>query len=153
MRGAEPVELRSIEPSDLAVAAVIHAACFDEAWSQSSLADLLAMPGSFGLRACMDGVSVGLIIVQANGVDAEILTLCVLPSHRRRAIATRLLAAARKRLSIQGVARLLLEVADDNQEGKSLYLARQFLQIGRRGGYYRHGRDKVDALILACKIG
>lgn len=152
MSGDAPIELRPLGPFDLGVAAAIHGACFDNGWSQSAMAELLAMPGSFGFLGLATMEPVGLVLVQAGSIDAEILTLCVVPSQRRRGIARQMLSAVRAELSTRGCARLLLEVADDNNEGQSLYFGQLFVQIGRRTGYYRRGREDIDALVLACDI-
>ncbi|MGH6931322.1 MAG: GNAT family N-acetyltransferase [Dongiaceae bacterium] len=145
-----PVKLRPVRTCDLGVAAALHGACFADAWNQAAIAELLAMPGSVGLFAIADELPVGLAIVQAGREDAELITLCVLPSHRRHAIGARLLAAVQETLSARGCTRLILEVAEDNIPGKAFYLNRRFRQIGRRAGYYQRGRGKADALVLAC---
>jgi ribosomal-protein-alanine N-acetyltransferase len=152
MNGDAPIELRPLGPFDLRVAAALHGECFDNGWSQSAMAELLAMTGSFGLLGLAGVEPVALVLVQAGSPDAEILTLCVLPSHRRRGIAKQLLSAVRVELSARGCIRLLLEVADDNNEGQSLYFDQLFVQIGRRTGYYRRGREDIDALVLACDL-
>jgi ribosomal-protein-alanine N-acetyltransferase len=146
------IELRSVEPFDLAIAAAIHSACFAEPWSTDSLAQLLAMPGAFGFLALRAGTPVGLMIVQATGEDADLLTLCVLPEQRRQAIATRMLDGAREMLRAQGCRRLLLEVADDNLPGKALYGKTGLRQVNRRRAYYQRGSASVDALVLAWDL-
>ena len=45
------VTIRSVGPFDLGRLSRLHRSCFEEAWSRSDLAHLLAMPGGFGLIA------------------------------------------------------------------------------------------------------
>jgi ribosomal-protein-alanine N-acetyltransferase len=42
------VSVRNVGPFDLGRLARLHRGCFEEAWSRSDLAHLLAMPGAFG---------------------------------------------------------------------------------------------------------
>ncbi len=147
------LSVQPLGPFDVAVAAALHAACFDEAWSESAVAELLAMPGSFGLLAAAGGEPVGMILLVATTAEAEILTLCVLPSWRRRGIGRCLLRAAARRLVSDGVLRLFLEVAEDNLSARALYGAHGLVEVGRRPGYYRRARGKTaTALVLAGDV-
>ena len=102
------------------------------------MAGLLAMPGVFGF---IDGRG-GFILVRAAGGEAEILTLAVEPSARRRGLGRALLDQA---LAATAGSPLFLEVAADNAVARALYGAAGFTECGRRTGYYGAGRD---ALVL-----
>jgi len=144
------IELQPLGPLDLAVAAALHASCFDHAWNEAAIAELLAMPGSFGALARIKDQPAGLVIALAVGAEAEILTLAVLPKFRRRGIAARLLASVVDRSSGAGCRRLLLEVADDNEAARALYGKLGFAEIGRRPSYYRRaGGAAAEAIVLA----
>lgn len=143
----DAISLHPLGPFDLATAAALHAACFDDAWNETSIAQLTALPGSFGIVAQIEDLPVGLAIVLAVGEDAEILTLCVLPDFRRRGVASRLLAGAAEQLTSAAPKRLLLEVAEDNEDARSLYRGLGFAEVGRRPAYYR--RTGAAALVLA----
>jgi ribosomal-protein-alanine N-acetyltransferase len=106
------------------------------------------MPGGFGLIAIADGEPAGLVIALATGPEAEILSLGVVPALRRRRIARRLFEVAAGRLVAQGVARLYLEVAEDNLSARSLYHSLGFAEHGRRPGYYRRIEGRAAALLL-----
>jgi len=145
--------VRPLGPFELPIAASLHAASFEQPWNETSIAGLLAMPGSFGLLAVVDAEPVGLAIALAMGTEAEILTLGVLPRFRRRGIGRSLLAAVTDRVARAGGARLLLEVAADNFAAQALYGDAGFLEVGRRPGYYqRASAPSVDALLLACVL-
>lgn len=146
------LHLRALGPFDLDLAAAVHGACFDEAWSAKTMAEILAMPGSFGFIALADGEPAGLVIVLVTGPEAEILSLGVVPALRRRGIACRLFEAAADRLVAQGVAWLYLEVAEDNLAGRSLYRSLGFAEHGRRPGYYRRIEGRVAALLLDLSL-
>jgi ribosomal-protein-alanine N-acetyltransferase len=142
------LQMRALDPFDLALAAAVHDACFAEAWPEKTMAEILAMPGSFGLVALAEGEPAGLIIVLATGPEAEILSLGVVPALRRRGIARRLFEVASARLVTQGAARLYLEVAEDNLPAQALYRRLGFAEHGRRPGYYRRIDGSVAALLF-----
>ncbi len=146
---SDNVVLHPLGSLDLAVAAALHAGCFESAWNEAAMAEILAMPGSFGALALVGDQPVGLVIVLAVGTEAEILTLAVLPKFRRRGVAGRLLAWVADRLSGAGCQRLLLEVAEDNLAARSLYGKLGFAQVGRRPSYYRRFAGTAAAIVLA----
>lgn len=124
--------------------AALHALCFaDAAWTQDSFAVLLDQP-----MVHLVTVEHGFAIATIIHPEAEILTLCVHPAHRRQGKAGLLL-----RLLAQDVESIFLEVAADNAAARALYHAHGFAETGRRKGYYaRAGGDKVDALTLHCTL-
>ncbi len=119
----------------LAVAAEIHRRCFAEAWDAAALADLLAMPWTFGFLAG-DDVPVGFVLARVAADEAEILTIAVLPEARRTGQASRLLDAAAALARQLGATALFLEVAVDNPAALGLYESRHFQIVGRRSHYY-----------------
>lgn len=146
---SDDLVLQPLGPLDLAVAAAVHAGCFESAWNEAAMAEILAMPGSFGALALVGDQPVGLVIALAVGTEAEILTLAVLPKFRRRGMAGRLLAWVADRLSAAGCQRLLLEVAEDNAAARALYGKLGFDQTGRRPSYYRRLAGTAAAMVLA----
>lgn len=140
--------LQSVGPFDLPLAAALHARCFDDPWREGAIADLLAMPGSFGFLASLAGQPVGLAIALAAGGEGEILTLCVAPECRRKGVGSRLLAEVSNRLGKEGCWRLSLEVAVDNLPACFLYARAGFAEIGRRAGYYRRAKGQTAAAIV-----
>ena len=146
---SDNVLLQPLGPLDLAVAAAVHAGCFESAWNEAAMAEILTMPGSFGALALVGDQPVGLVIVLAVATEAEILTLAVLPKFRRRGMASRLLAWAIDRLSGSGSQRLLLEVAEDNVAARALYGKFGFAQVGHRPSYYRRLAGTAAAMVLA----
>jgi ribosomal-protein-alanine N-acetyltransferase len=143
--------LQPLGPLDLAVAAALHAGCFDSPWNEAAIAELLAMPGSFGTIAQIEHEPAGLVIALAVGMEAEILTLAVLPTFRRRGVARRLLASVVDRLAGAGCQRLLLEVAEDNAAARSLYGTLGFAEIGHRPSYYRDSAGAATAAIVLAR--
>lgn len=140
-----------IEPLTVAmgdVAAALHEASgFHETWTADAFNGLLAT-GADGLLALSGDTPVGLILWRVAADEAEILTICTLPTHRRLGVGRQLLEAAKAALKAAEIERLLLEVAVDNDAAIALYRAFGFAEAGRRRGYYTRPDGHADALVM-----
>jgi [ribosomal protein S18]-alanine N-acetyltransferase len=139
---------RFVGAADIPVLAALHGACFpEEPWSEKAVAEVLAMPGAFGL-AMHEGESdpaTGFLLALDLGAECELLALGVHPEARRRGHARRLLADL---LAIGDARPLHLEVAEDNAAALALYRGAGFAVVGRRTGYYRRPSGAVAAVLL-----
>lgn len=132
--------IRAAAADDLLRLAHIHAACFAERWTAEALAELLQSPGVIALVA-----PCGFVMARVAADEAEILTLAVEPSARRKGTASALLAEAARRARKRGATAMFLEVSTANRAARALYRQLGFATVGRRRSYYGRGRD---ALIL-----
>jgi [ribosomal protein S18]-alanine N-acetyltransferase len=143
--------LRAAEAADIDILARLHAVSFPhDPWERGALARLLALPKMHARLAVAERKPLGFVLALVVAAEAEILTLCVDPGARRRGVARALLAqlygVAREAQS----ARVVLEVAADNEIARALYAAEGFTAVGRRPFYYRRpDAPAADALILA----
>lgn len=99
-----------------------------------------------------DAEPVGWLLGQRLQTTLEIFDLVVLPAHRRRQVASRLVQFVAQKLPA-GAHKMLVEVARDNQGAQSLYRALGFVQVGLRKKYYARSpgtpqQHQVDALLL-----
>lgn len=145
--GFQAEVIRLAEAADLAALSVLHQMCFEHGWSEESLRASLSLPGALALVAERDGKLRAFLLLQQAADEAEIITLCTEPRWRRRALAEKLLDAARSLLRQNSVTTLHLEVAADNTAAAALYAKLGFTIIGRRKGYYRDGT--VDAVLMS----
>ncbi|MCC7272164.1 MAG: GNAT family N-acetyltransferase [Alphaproteobacteria bacterium] len=142
------VTVQPVTATDAGWLAALHARCFPEdSWREASWRNLLRQPGVGGAVASVDGVPVGVVLWRRAAEEAEILTIGVVPTERRRGVGGRLLDHALSALP-RVVAAVFLEVAADNEAARRFYTGRGFTRIGRRAGYYRRGRVSVDALLM-----
>ncbi len=145
-----PEIIRLAQADDLAALSALHQMCFDHGWSTASLGASLSLAGAQALVAERDGRIRAFVLVQQAAGEAEIITLCTEPRWRRRALAEKLVAAARDFLRQHEVTKLHLEVAADNIAATALYAKLGFSVSGRRKGYYsRDGGVTVDALLMS----
>ncbi|TVQ58256.1 MAG: GNAT family N-acetyltransferase [Rhodobacteraceae bacterium] len=130
--------------------AAVHAAAFASAgprpWSAAEIANLAAARG--GVLA-VDAASPvrGFALARVAADEAELLTLAVSPTARRRGVGAALLDAVIGRSAAAGATRLTLEVGAGNEAALALYRRAGFAEVGRRSGYLAAGPDG-DALIM-----
>lgn len=137
---------RPATTGDLPVLLALEEQAFgSDAWGEVALREELAHPGRAVLVAEADAVVAGYVDVGVVADVADLHRVVVAASHRRRGLASRLLAAGRAAARERGAERMLLEVAADNTAALALYAAHGFEPISRRRGYYAGGRD---ALVL-----
>jgi len=145
-------------PAHAALMAAIHAramarpmasggpqTAWGAAWSETTFAVQLGLPGTLGLIDPAGGV----LLARLAGREAELLTLAVCPEVRRRGLARALLTRAMAEAAAAGAERIVLEVAAINAPARALYEAAGFCGVGRRPGYYA---DHSDALVLAAAL-
>ena len=136
--------------------AALHGKLFPDAWDAESVAKLLEHPGATTLiaRTGFPKASVGFAMAQMGADEAEILSIGVMGDWRRVGLGKKLVAGLERALLKAGVKKLFLEVAEDNQSARGLYVACGFKETGRRKGYYvRQGSAAVDALVLSKALG
>ncbi len=155
-----PDELRDAGPLDAEMISVLQNACFSnppdtgEIWTQTAIAEVLAMPGAFGILAVRRDLPCGFLLARTAAEEMEILSLGVMPPERRQGVAGTLLRAAMERGAGAGAERVMLEVAEDNRAARSFYRAAGFDVVGRRPAYYRRrGARAAAALVLARGCG
>jgi ribosomal-protein-alanine N-acetyltransferase len=131
----------------------MHQICFADAWSASSMAEILAMPGACGLIAVEGGSMVpataapgpaGFVLWRVTAGEAEILSIAVLPPWRRSGLGSRLIQAALDDSRLRRADTMFLEVADDNRSGLALYARMGFSRVGLRKKYY----GDQDAVVM-----
>ena len=138
-------------------AAAMHGESFvplgERAWTRQELAELLASPGVTGLVLQAEGRDAGIALCRVAANEAELLTIAVRPTERRRGAGRQLLAAVIDRVRDAGARTLFLEVGTDNPAARALYEAMGFQVIGTRTAYYRRGEGPpADALIMRLSL-
>lgn len=150
------------DPAD-AIMAVMERAfdpAFGEAWTRRQVSDALvlgtchhALIDAQGTVGDSPGEScAGFYLSRIAHDEQELLLFAVVPELRRRRLGARLLEHFLERARELRMARVFLEVRDDNP-ARALYEAHGFRSVGRRPSYYR-GKDGVrrDAISYALAL-
>lgn len=119
----------------------IEAECFtEEAFTKQQVAHLITDYNSVSLVAKLNGEIVafiiGMIYLERNALTGHILTIDVLPSHRRKGIAQKLLQKIEKIFKEKGVKSCRLEVREDNAAALRLYQKLGYRKVAKLESYY-----------------
>ena len=136
-RSAKPI-VRDLSGELAPACARLHAAAFAHAWSAADFERMIAAGNMVGDAALKppNGPLTGFILSRRAADEAEILTIAVDVRARRGGVGRALLAHHIARLAGLGVRALFLEVEAENAAALALYRAYDFLEVGRREGYY-----------------
>jgi [ribosomal protein S18]-alanine N-acetyltransferase len=138
------VNIYPLNPSNAHDACIIHHACFDKAWDGETICTLSKQGG--GLILYISNQPVGFILWQQVLDIADILTVCVLPTHRQQGYAKHLLTQATTTMTGNGVEHIHLEVATTNSVAIHLYTQYGFMPNGVRKHYYDGVGDALQLL-------
>ncbi|MDQ1561740.1 MAG: [ribosomal protein S18]-alanine N-acetyltransferase, partial [Actinomycetota bacterium] len=148
-------------PGDLDAIMAIETPTFGtDAWSPDTMSSELASEHTVYLVATESEAAasetaqvvvgyVGLLAPLHNG-DADIQTIAVAPSVRRRGLGRMLMVAVLRHAVDRGDPNVFLEVRADNPNAQALYVSLGFEQIAVRPHYYQP--DDVSAHIMRLTI-
>ena len=146
--------LRPAAASDLDAIDALEGATFpSDAWSRELIAAELAGEHGHYLVA-VDGTDavIGYAGLRAprGGGQADVQTIAVAASARRRGIGAALLDALLAEARARGADEVFLEVRADNPGASALYASRGFARIAVRPAYYQP--DGVDAVVMRAVL-
>ncbi len=136
--------------------AELHATAFRYSWGEHEFERLISASNAFG-DAAIDPRKkslLGFILSRVAADEAEVLTIVVGASHRKRGIGRQLVASHVARLRNVRVKTLFLEVGETNTAARKLYAGLGFQEVGRRKNYYRTEQpaEQIAALVLRRDI-
>ena len=144
------IRIRRLTAEDIGSAVAVEEACFSEPWSAETFRATLILPYAQYLAAeliSQDGAQiVGICGVRILIDTGEITNVGVLPDHRGRGIARRMLTQLMDDAAAAGAEEFTLEVRRGNVHAISLYESLGFVTEGVRPGFYRLPDE--DALIM-----
>jgi [ribosomal protein S18]-alanine N-acetyltransferase len=142
------VSLRAMTMADMPAVMAMERELFpDDAWSPEMFASELTESARRLYLVAEDEGLIGYAgMLFTGGPEADVLTLAVSPANWGKGIGTALLQALLDEAALRGCQQIFLEVRDDNQRARSLYLRHGFAEIGVRRGYYQPAG--VDAIVM-----
>lgn len=140
------MRIEQMTAAHVAQIAEIEKLCFNDPWSENSVASELDNKLSYWLVA-MEGDKVAGYVGSQTVLDwTDMMNIAVHPDYRRQGIAEALVSELQSALKDHGSRCLTLEVRASNAPAIALYEKLGFSQVGLRKNYYRN--PKEDALIL-----
>ena len=126
--------------------AQLEGICFQDPWSEQSIASELENPLSLWLVAMEEDRLLGYVGSQTVLDETDMMNVAVDPTARRQGVARALIQELTAQLKQRGSRKLSLEVRASNLGAIRLYESLGFARLGCRPGYYRNPRE--DAWIL-----
>ena len=136
----------SMTSAHVAQIAELEKRCFNDPWSENSIASELNNRLSCWLVALEGDVVIGYVGSQTVLDETDMMNIAVHPDYRNQGVAKNLIQTLMDTLSGQGSHSLMLEVRQSNEPAKNLYASLGFETVGIRKNYYRN--PKENALIL-----
>ena len=144
------IEIRRFLRRHLERVLTIENACFArEAYPRALFLELHRECGRHFFVARKSRRIVGYAVASVGEGDAEIVSIAVLPEHRRAGVATALLRHILSRLRRARIGRLTLMVRPDNLAAIRFYRGLGFRSAGRVARYYE---DRSDGLLMRMRL-
>lgn len=146
--------IRELCAEDLPRLVEIERVCYSDPWSKEMFRSELRKR-VYQLALGLDLMSgdeevemVGFLLAHVVLPELQILNVAVLPDHRRKGLAGRMLAAALGEAKKQKVSRAVLEVRVSNEAAQGLYRSFGFAVVGRRKAYYDDNGEDALTMVL-----
>ena len=148
-----PMVIRAWQNVDLEACTQIYGQCFPKPWTLQDFKTFYASKNICAYVALEEGELVGFIIAQTAGQQADIVTLAIHPSFRRKGIAKTLSIFLMDKLFKSKNETLFLEVAQSNIGAFSLYQSLGFTVCGKRQFYYdSHEINQENADVMSISF-
>ena len=150
------ISYRTAMQLDLPVLVSMERALFaDSPWSMGQFKEeFKGVPNSRYFLVATNGedriVGYAAVLVVAPGVEADVLTVAVLPDYTRQGIASQFMAELEKWSITKGAPAMMLEVGTENASAIALYEKLGYENISTRKGYYGPG---LDAFVMRKELG
>ncbi len=136
-------------PRDARRLSQLHALSFHRGWGEGEFDQMLRSREVLAHRLRLGRTTEGFIISRIAADEAEILSVAIAPDRRGRGLSRGLLTTHLGHLAGFGVAKVFLEVEENNQPAVRLYQRAGFRTVGRRERYYREaGGQELNALVM-----
>jgi ribosomal-protein-alanine N-acetyltransferase len=134
--------IRKATSDDLERMCDLERRCFErKRFSEDHMMWLLENPDATSYVYQNEGGAVASMILMKMGRISKVISLGVVPGHRRRGIATELLTLGEDRMREQGVASMHLEVGVTNEAAIRLYESLGYETLREMSEYYSWGED------------
>jgi len=145
-----PAAVVPTEDTHLPALAALERLAFSPPASEAKLREKLALDHNHMYTCIYNEEIAGFLGVDEIAGEAFIDDLAVFPQHRRRGIASALLAHAETGAILRGCEKIHLECRESNAPALTLYESRSYARVGRRKNFY--GTPKEDAILMTLEV-
>lgn len=143
----DEILIREADISDAADIADVEVQCFPKPWSEDVIRHDLSENGKARYYVAVDsGHVVGYMSVWALDYEGFINNVAVMPTYRRRHIASMLVETMLEATEAEGIVSHTLEVRKSNKAARRLYEHFDFKETAVRSHYYSDNGE--DAIIM-----
>lgn len=135
--------VRSMVIADVPVVGAWAVSAGFPGYGEAALSGALSKPQTRAFSLVEEGRLRGAALFEVVAPEAELHIMVVSTGMRRRGYGRVLLEQAHRRLAMESVQSVFLEVAKDNHCALRLYERLAYQRVGRRTGYYGPGRDAL----------
>lgn len=133
-----------MEEGDLGPVTQMEAVCFDDAWSEESIAfELHDNPFCKPYVIEEDGQIAGYLFLWVIFERAEIANIAIDPKFRKRGFGHQLMEQAIEKAKADECEAMMLEVRPSNTAARALYSSLGFVEMRQVEGYYSNGEDAI----------
>lgn len=141
--------IRAVGRESAEALTAIHRACFPHYWNLDAFNDFFSVEGTHALLI----EDAAMVVYRVQHEQADIITIAVLPDHRRQGLAKALMEQALAHIRTLGATTLFLDVEEGNTAATQLYQGLGFKENRRRKLYYRQKDGTyTDALVMSRKV-
>lgn len=134
---------RQMNLSDLPFVLSIQNELGFQNWNLNQFQGELSSSSSLALVYELEGELVAYLMVQLLGEEAELLSIAVKASHKRKGTGSRLWTEGLLQLKEKGVQKIFLEVRESNTSAQLFYKKHQFVFYDLRKWYYSDGENAL----------
>lgn len=121
--------------------------CFSVPWSVEGLKEMFHTEGYCSFLAQEEEEVIGYVGMKMVLDEADITNVAVLPSHRKKGIAGKLLKQLLEEAKKQNLHSIYLEVRASNIAALTLYEHAGFKEVGQRKNYYDNPREDARLML------
>jgi ribosomal-protein-alanine N-acetyltransferase len=134
--------IRKAVGQDIEQLMIIERLCYDNPWPEEAFEEEIVQEEvGLGLVAEDEGLIVGFLTGMVVVDEFHLHNIAVHPDFRGRGIGRELLESIQSWCEDNDMRRILLEVREDNEIARHLYLSIGYEAVGTRKDYYGPGQD------------
>lgn len=137
-----------MQPDDVDAIMEIERRAYPYPWTAGIFRDCLRVGYNAWVYTQQERIR-GYALMSCGGGEAHLLNICIDPDFQGSGLGRALLEHVLRQAGRLGADQLFLEVRPSNHRALKLYDALDFIEIGRRKGYYPDDGKREDALVLA----